>query len=246
LHLRLACLRTSSVLPILHSPSSLTQCGSSSYPIVYALTILPLSVVRWYGFTHHVPAAATFAVSSLYGLNGLFNVLLLFARPDVLLFGAPQASTRARRRRRRQASSGLPVLPASRSPSPVTAGTPGAKEVKRRGALPSDSSDEEQETRPVGGFGLNRGYVDEEGGVHHPPSTSFERLADPEVLGGLTRVSPSLRERPVSEYNPYRAYGSPPPAGTERLRTPPGPRANGSTERLPLRRTGSRMSGVNS
>ena len=61
----------------------------SSYPLVYSVLILPLSIVRWSFFGGQaVPSAATFIVFFLYCLSGAMNVtLLLFTRPKLLLFG---------------------------------------------------------------------------------------------------------------------------------------------------------------
>ena len=60
-----------------------------SYPFVFIMTTLPLSVVRWssgFGSNRRNLAAATFAVTSIYGLAGALNVLLfLFTRLDLLL-----------------------------------------------------------------------------------------------------------------------------------------------------------------
>ncbi|KAJ7745447.1 hypothetical protein DFH07DRAFT_748882 [Mycena maculata] len=62
-----------------------------AYPVCYSVLILPLSVVRWIGFTHSdaaIPSAAEFAVISVYGLSGAINVLLLLnTRPNSVLFG---------------------------------------------------------------------------------------------------------------------------------------------------------------
>ncbi|KAF8647485.1 hypothetical protein AX16_006690 [Volvariella volvacea WC 439] len=58
-----------------------------AFPIVYSITILPMSIVRFIGFARErqpaedrtpMPAAATFAVVSIYNLNGLFNVALTY------------------------------------------------------------------------------------------------------------------------------------------------------------------------
>ena len=70
--------------------------------------------------------------------------------------------------------------------------------------LPSDSSDDDEPTLPAGGFGLNRGYVDEDGGVHRP----YRRGEDAEGAVGVTLVSPSLRERSTSALDPYRSFDS--------------------------------------
>jgi len=65
-----------------------------AYPIVYCISILPLSIARWTGFIqerghrpNHVPSTATFAVVAIYGLSGACNVvLLLTTRPGSTLF----------------------------------------------------------------------------------------------------------------------------------------------------------------
>jgi hypothetical protein len=62
---------------------------ADSYPVVFAVVALPLSVVRWttaFGSgQHHLPAA-TFAVEIIYSLSGALNVLLfLFTRSELLL-----------------------------------------------------------------------------------------------------------------------------------------------------------------
>jgi hypothetical protein len=70
-----------------------------SYPIVFAVVALPLSVVRWTtGFgstTRHMPAA-TFAVEFIYSLSGALNVgLILLTRSPLLL---PRGASRDRHR----------------------------------------------------------------------------------------------------------------------------------------------------
>ncbi|TFK44244.1 hypothetical protein BDQ12DRAFT_7819 [Crucibulum laeve] len=68
-----------------------------AYPIVYSITVLPLSVVRWVGFVqernhghNNIPSAATLAVCAIYGLSGACNVILLLTtRPSSVLFGRP-------------------------------------------------------------------------------------------------------------------------------------------------------------
>jgi len=79
-----------------------------AYPASYSLLILPLSIVRWIGFTQGAaPSAATFAVISLYGLSGAVNVsLLLYTRPNSVLFGGVESTI--------QDEDGL-----GRAPSPV-------------------------------------------------------------------------------------------------------------------------------
>ncbi|KAJ2913961.1 hypothetical protein MD484_g6455, partial [Candolleomyces efflorescens] len=66
-----------------------------AYPVVFCITVLPLSIVRWISFRQEsdgggatIPSAATFATISLLVLSGVFNVtLLLTTRPNTLLFG---------------------------------------------------------------------------------------------------------------------------------------------------------------
>ncbi|KAF8199813.1 hypothetical protein K438DRAFT_1582944, partial [Mycena galopus ATCC 62051] len=67
-----------------------------AYPISYSVLILPLSIVRWIGFTQGTtPSAATFGVISLYGLSGVVNVaLLLKTRPNSVLFGGADTIVR--------------------------------------------------------------------------------------------------------------------------------------------------------
>jgi len=68
--------------------------GMLAYPLVYSVTVLPLSIVRWIGFSRpqgDIPSAATFIVVFIYTLSGAMNVfLLLYTRPRLLLFGAPK------------------------------------------------------------------------------------------------------------------------------------------------------------
>ncbi|KIJ53946.1 hypothetical protein M422DRAFT_24943 [Sphaerobolus stellatus SS14] len=61
------------------------------YPISYFFLVLPNSICRWMGFTGHpIPSAATFFSTSLFGLSGLINVLLLwYTRPGLLLLTCP-------------------------------------------------------------------------------------------------------------------------------------------------------------
>ncbi|KAJ7188935.1 hypothetical protein C8R46DRAFT_877398 [Mycena filopes] len=69
-----------------------------AYPACYCLLLIPLSIVRWVEFAQErggrantIPAAATFAVSSVYRLSGALNVLLLLStKPNSMLFGGGQ------------------------------------------------------------------------------------------------------------------------------------------------------------
>jgi len=61
-----------------------------AYPLVYTITVIPLSVVRWAsGFgkdTRRMPDIATFVAVFIYGLSGVLNVaLLLSTRPDLFI-----------------------------------------------------------------------------------------------------------------------------------------------------------------
>jgi hypothetical protein len=75
------------MLPIVY----LQQPPLHSYPIIYSILVLPLSVVRWLQFTNNsiaIGSEATFIVMSLHELSGFLNVLLLMiTRPDSILFG---------------------------------------------------------------------------------------------------------------------------------------------------------------
>lgn len=66
--------------------------GSFSYPSVYPLVVLPLSVTRWLQFTHkNVPSVALFFGVSMFNLSGTLDVLLLLVvRPQLLLFARPE------------------------------------------------------------------------------------------------------------------------------------------------------------
>jgi hypothetical protein len=68
-----------------------------SYPIVFAVAALPLTVVRLItGFgsaTHHLPAA-TFAVECIYSLSGALNVILILLTRSPLLL--PRGASRDR------------------------------------------------------------------------------------------------------------------------------------------------------
>jgi len=78
-----------------HQNTRMQSLVMLAYPIVYSILILPLSIVRWIGFeqesddgVNRIGAPATIAVISIYGLSGLFNVvLLLTTRPNSVLFG---------------------------------------------------------------------------------------------------------------------------------------------------------------
>jgi len=71
-----------------------------AYPLVYCVSIIPLSVVRVMGFVqeqgngvNHIPSTAIFAVTAIYSLSGICNVvLLLTTRPDSVLFGKAKHS----------------------------------------------------------------------------------------------------------------------------------------------------------
>ncbi|KAI0283560.1 hypothetical protein BC826DRAFT_1110128 [Russula brevipes] len=67
-------------------------CGLLFYPLVYTLTILPLSIVRYSAFAHHhIPQAATIFVDTIYLSSGLLNVLLFsFTRPFLLPHDPPK------------------------------------------------------------------------------------------------------------------------------------------------------------
>ena len=61
-----------------------------SYPIAYAIIVLPVSIARWSSFKNqNVPSAATFFSVVVFNLSGAINVLLLLVRPELLLFSPP-------------------------------------------------------------------------------------------------------------------------------------------------------------
>jgi hypothetical protein len=65
---------------------------ASSYPLGYAIVILPISTARWSLFDHkEVPTAVVFLAVSIANLEGAINVLLLFiVRPQLLLLTRPE------------------------------------------------------------------------------------------------------------------------------------------------------------
>jgi len=78
-----------------HNPARRNDLVMLLYPIVYCISILPLSVVRWMSFdeeakygTSNMPPAWTFAVMTVFSLSGVFNVILvLITKPNLGLFG---------------------------------------------------------------------------------------------------------------------------------------------------------------
>ena len=87
--------------PLISRPSenSFVSCSLSaanaahklpSYPIAYAIVVLPVSIARWSSFKNeNVPSAATFFSVVVFNLSGAINVLLLLVRPELLLFPRP-------------------------------------------------------------------------------------------------------------------------------------------------------------
>jgi len=71
--------------------------------MAYCIIILPLSIIRWLGFTQEIrygantiPAAANFTALALFGLSGFLNVILLLTT-KAQLFGKalmPTSETR--------------------------------------------------------------------------------------------------------------------------------------------------------
>jgi len=141
--------------------------GILALPIVYACTALPTSIGRWYGFAHtsgphQITDTTVFAVSSIFGLTGFFNVLLLFARPEVLLFGTSAPSS-ARRVAHHPLPSDVtpdnasladvsplnhavthtPYISSTLQQRPVAEGSMG-RASRRMGALPADDSDDDE------------------------------------------------------------------------------------------------------
>jgi hypothetical protein len=67
-----------------------------SYPLVFAITIIPNTVVRWIGFMQEnsddnisrVPQSVSFIARAIFGLSGIANVLLfVVTRPGIPLLG---------------------------------------------------------------------------------------------------------------------------------------------------------------
>ncbi|KAH9961213.1 hypothetical protein BC827DRAFT_1203226 [Russula dissimulans] len=63
-----------------------------SYPLAYALVVLPLSVARWSLVSHKdIPSVALLFGLTMFNLSGAINVLLfLIIRPQLLLFAPPK------------------------------------------------------------------------------------------------------------------------------------------------------------
>ena len=63
------------------------------YPVAYTILVLPLSIVRWINFQTHVniPSSALFAVSTIFQLTGLVNVILFLGfRGSVTLLSSSE------------------------------------------------------------------------------------------------------------------------------------------------------------
>ncbi|KAI0247661.1 hypothetical protein BJV78DRAFT_1243822 [Lactifluus subvellereus] len=69
--------------------------GLLFYPLVYIVTVLPLSIARYRDFAHHrVPFAATISVDAIYLSSGLLNVILFSTtRPFLLPHDPPTSDT---------------------------------------------------------------------------------------------------------------------------------------------------------
>ena len=87
-----------------------------SYPFVYSVVVLPVSIVRWATFTHHtVPDAATFFTVFLHDSFGAVNVILLLTtRQGLLLFKDPRE---AQGHHRASDMGRAPEMSPSRAPS---------------------------------------------------------------------------------------------------------------------------------
>ena len=66
----------------------------SSYPLVYCIVGLPLTISRWIQFSGHTTSPAAILVgSAIYDAGGFCNVLLFyFTRRNLFLFGGPEHS----------------------------------------------------------------------------------------------------------------------------------------------------------
>jgi len=71
--------------------------GMIAYPLVYSVLVLPLSIVRWIGFSQEkqIPSVATFIVINIYALSGAFNALLLLWTRSGLFFSRNASVARA-------------------------------------------------------------------------------------------------------------------------------------------------------
>lgn len=91
----------------------------SRYPLIYAILVLPLTVVRWinFGLEAHgtdAPSVFNFIVIVVFSLSGAANVtLLLTTRPQLLLFSKPNVVVVAEGR----APSPSPIRRGSSKPS---------------------------------------------------------------------------------------------------------------------------------
>ena len=63
----------------------------ASYPLAFAIIVLPVTIARWSLFNHKdVSSAATFFAVCVFNLSGAVNVLLFLSiRPQLLLFTPP-------------------------------------------------------------------------------------------------------------------------------------------------------------
>jgi hypothetical protein len=71
---------------VAHSPFAF------SYPLGYAVVVLPISAVRWSLYAHkNVPTAVVFLAISIWNFEGAMNILLFFiVRPQLLLLTRPE------------------------------------------------------------------------------------------------------------------------------------------------------------
>jgi hypothetical protein len=133
-----------------------------SYPLVYAILVAPLSVIRWIGFyqentgnrTNRISPAATITAVTIFGLSGMLNVLLLFfTRGNTFLFGRD-----------------LPVRASSVPPAQVTVSV--QQIVNRDGRASREPKGGDIEMGRASGYGASESGWDESSLTDYNPRSS--------------------------------------------------------------------------
>jgi hypothetical protein len=103
----------------------------SSYPLIYCVLGLPISVARWLQFEHrHVPPTITLASSFIFDLSGLCNVLLfIYTRTGLLLFEKPSSPTFTTEENGDWSADAISMQPKSNGELPAGKATRAATEV---------------------------------------------------------------------------------------------------------------------
>jgi len=143
--------------------------------MVYLITIVPYSIVRWRFFSgHQVPYQSTLFTATIFSLSGAFNaILFFFTRPDLVVGTADSAAA---------APTVLEIQSANNrdSPSPSSG---------KLGSLPSRTPTSSGYVSP----GLEMDYI------AHPYSSKFLT----EGVNGNIRASPRQMESDLDSYPPY-------------------------------------------